>query len=149
GGVVRQQLNQIGFHFLAGELFLTWPDFLLGLNGASNGTGFSNILASIDLPGQFDRAFRVWEANLYAQDDIKLTPHLTLNLGLRYDHLGDIADAKGRNGSFDFTLANPNPPVGGTLAGTIVPSNFSGTIPPGVTQIDNEFGIKGEGQNTW
>lgn len=149
GGLVREQNNQVGFHFLAGQLYLSWPDFLLGLDGAHSGTGLSNILASIDLPGLFDRASRVWEANTYAEDDINVTSRLTLNLGLRYDRLGDIADAKGRNGSFDFALANPNPPAGGTLAGTIVPSNFSGTIPPGVTQIGNEFGIQGDGQNTW
>jgi hypothetical protein len=149
GGIVRQQLNQVGFHFLAGELFLTWPDFLLGLDGAHTGTGLSNILGSIDLPGQFDRGYRVLEANIYAQDDLKLTSRLTVNLGLRYDRLGDLADVKGRNSSFDFSMANPNPPAGGTLQGTIVPSNFSGTIPTGVTQIGNEFGIKGDGQNTW
>jgi hypothetical protein len=149
GGIVRQQLNNVGFHFLAGELFASWPDFILGLDGAHTGTGLSNVLASVDLPGQFDRAYRVLEANVYAQDDIKLTPRLTVNLGLRYDRLGDLGDAKGRNSSFDFSMANPNPPVTGTLQGTIVPSNFSGTIPAGVTQIDNEFGIKGDGQNTW
>ena len=149
GGVTREQLNQVGFHFLAGELFLSWPDFLLGLDGAHSGTGLSNILGSIDLPGQFDRGYRVWEANTYAQDDIKISSRLTVNLGLRYDRLGDLGDIKGRNSSFDFSMANPNPPAGGTLQGTVVPSNFSGTIPPGVTQINNEFGIKGDGQNTW
>jgi len=149
GGIVREQLNLVGFHFLAGELFLSWPDFLLGLDGAHTGTGLSNIFGSIDLPGEFDRGYRVLEANIYAQDDLKLTPRLTVNLGLRYDRLGDLGDVKGRNSSFDFSMANPNPPAGGTLQGTIVPSNFSGTIPPGVTQIGNEFGIKGDGQNTW
>jgi hypothetical protein len=151
GGVIREQLNQVGFHFLAGELFLSWPDFLLGLDGAHSGTGLSNLFGSIDLPGLFDRGYRVLEANTYAQDDIKLTSRLTVNLGLRYDRLGDLGDIKGRNSSFDFSKANPNPPPGplGTLQGTVVPSNFSGTIPAGVTQIDNEFGIKGNGQNTW
>jgi hypothetical protein len=151
GGIAREQLNNVGFHYVGGQIYLSWPDFLLGLNGPSNGTGvISNVFASIDLPGTFDRAYRVWEANGYAQDDIKLTPRLTVNLGLRYDRLGDLADSKGRNASFDASKADRNPPAGGTLAGTTVPSNYSGgPIPPGVTQLGNAYGMNGDGQNTW
>ena len=151
GGVSRGEDNQVGFHYLAGEAILSWPDFLLGLSGPQNGTGaFSNIFASLDVQGLFDRAYRVTEANGYAQDDIKLTNRLTLNLGLRYDRIGDLADAKGRDASFDSSLANRNPPAAGTLAGTTVPANYSGgAIPPGVKQLDNNYGINGVGQNTW
>jgi len=163
GGIAREQLNNIGFHYVGGEIFLSWPDFLLGLNGTDNGTGpfltlvtgqpnpgISNLFGSIDLPGVFDRAYRVWEANGYAQDDIKLTRRLTINVGLRYDRLGDLSDTKGRNASFDASLADKNPPIGGTLAGTTLPSNYSGgAIPAGVTQLKNAFGMNGDGQNTW
>jgi len=151
GGIAREQLNNVGFHYVGGEIYLSWADFLLGLDGPSNGTGvISNIFGSIDLPGVFDRAYRVWEGNAYVQDDIKVTSRLTLNLGLRYDRLGDLGDAKGRNSSFDASLALKDPPAGGTLAGTTVPSNYSGgPIPPGVTQLDNDFGMNGDGQNTW
>jgi len=163
GGIAREQLNNIGFHYVGGEIFLSWPDFLLGLNGTDNGTGpfltlvtgqpnpgISNLFGSIDLPGVFDRAYRVWEANGYAQDDIKLTHRLTINVGLRYDRLGDLADIKGRNASFDSSLADKNPPIGGTLAGTTLPSNYSGgAIPAGATQLNNAFGMDGDGQNTW
>ena len=158
GGVSREQLNQVGFHYIGAELFLSWADFLLGLDANGNGTApfalfglnTSNIIASVDLPGLFDRAWRVWEINGYAQDDIKVTSRLTLNLGFRYDHPGDIADALGRNAAFDVNLADPNPPAGGALAGYLVSSNYSGgTIPPGVKQVGNEFGGYGKDQNTW
>jgi hypothetical protein len=157
GGVTREQLNEVGFHYLAGELFLSWPDFLLGLDAQDNGTapfapiGYntSNIIASIDVPGLFDRAWRVWEPNAYVQDDFKVTKRLTLNLGLRYEHLGDLADALGRNASFDVNLADPNPPVTGSYAGYLVSSNYSGPLPPGVTKVGNEFGGYGDKQNTW
>jgi len=163
GGIAREQLNNVGFHYVGGEIYLSWADFLLGLNGTDNGTGpfltaltgqpnpgISNIYGSIDLPGVFDRAYRVWEGNAYVQDEFKITSRLTLNLGFRYDRLGDLADSKGRNSSFDASLAERNPPAGGTLAGTTVPSNYSGgAIPDGVTKLDNDFGMNGDGQNTW
>ncbi len=155
-GLSREQNNQIGFHYLAGEAFLTWSDFLIGLpagSAASGGngspTGFSNMIASLDLLGLFDRAYRDWEVWSYAQDDFKVTKNLTVNLGLRYDHIGDFGDALGRNSGFDVSKADPNPPAAGTLAGTTVPNNFSGTVPAGVTKLGNDFGLNGDGQNTW
>src|SRR6266568_2621080 len=157
-GTTREQLNEVGFHYIAGALYLSWADFLLGLDANGNGTApfapfglaTSNVIASLDLPGFFDRAWRVWETNAYVQDDFKVTSRLTLNLGFRYDRIGDIADALGRNASFDTRLANPNPPAGGTLAGYLVSSNYSGgAIPAGVTQVGNEFGGYGNKQNTW
>ena len=155
-GLSREQNNQIGFHYLAGEAFLTWSDFLIGLpagpaasGGNGSPTGFSNMIASLDLLGLFDRAYRDWEVWSYAQDDFKVTKRLTVNLGLRYDHIGDFGDALGRNSGFDVSKANPNPPAGGTIAGTTVPNNFPGTVPVGAIKLGNDFGLNGDGQNTW
>jgi hypothetical protein len=128
--------------------FLSWPDFLLGLDAASNGTNFSNVFASIDDFGLTYRAYRVWEGAGFAQDDYRITKSLTLNLGLRYERLGQFADNQGRNSSFDFSKADANPPPGGSLDGYIVASNFPGVLPTGVTRADNNFGNYGEGQNT-
>jgi hypothetical protein len=156
-GVTREQVNN-GYHNFAGEAFLSWPDFLLGLDAEGNGTApfaslglaGSNILFSLDAPGLFGRAYRAWETHTYVQDDFKVGPRLTLNLGFRFDRLGHISDALGRNGSLDPALLEPNPPASGTMAGFVVPSNYSGgAIPPGVTQSNNEFAFKGKGQNTW
>jgi len=72
-----------------------------------------------------------------------------LNLGFRYERLGDISDAGGRNTAFDIARANRNPPASGTLAGYTVPSNYTGQLPDGVVRLDNSVGIKGLGQNTW
>ena len=121
--------------------FLSWPDFLLGMSAAENGIGtFSNIFVSGDVFGLLNREYRVWEAALFAQDDYKITKALTLNIGLRYERLGQFGDTLGRNSSFDINKADPNPPPGGSLAGYIVASNYPGTPPPGVQRVGNTFG---------
>ncbi|HXQ34285.1 MAG TPA: TonB-dependent receptor, partial [Anaerolineales bacterium] len=129
--------------------FLSWPDFLLGLSAKDNGTGtFSNVFASIDDFGLFDRDFRVWEASLFSQDDYRIGKRLTVNFGLRYEWLGQFGDKLGRNSSFDASKANRNPPADGSVAGYIVASNFHGVPPPGVLRSSNTFANQGAGQNT-
>jgi hypothetical protein len=148
GGATYAQDDIANFQFLGGLIFPTFPDFLLGQSAAQNGTPFSNILGSIDLPGLLQRHYRTWDSNAFVQDNFKVTRNLTLNLGFRYERLGAVSDALGRNALFDPASADPNPPATGSLAGFIVPSNFKGTTPPGVVSSGNSIGIRGDGQNT-
>ena len=128
--------------------FLSWPDFLLGLDSSKNGTGTSsNVFASIDLFGLLDRQYRAWEGSLFAQDDYKLSDALTVNIGLRYERLGQFGDNLGRNSSFDITKADTNPPPAGSVDGYLVAMNFPGVVPPGVGQTNNTFANYGLGQN--
>jgi hypothetical protein len=128
--------------------FLSWPDFLLGLDGKSNGTGtFSNVSQSADAFGLLNREFRVWEGSGFVQDDYRIGRSLTVNLGVRYERLGLFSDELGRNSSFDVNKANAGPPPSGSLDGYIVASNFSAALPPGVIRVNNKFGNYGEGQN--
>ena len=148
GGVTRVHNDIDNFQFLGGLLFGTYSDALLGQSAAQNGTPFSNMFLSIDLPGELQRKFRTLDYNAYGQDDYKLTPHLTLNVGFRYDRVGDISDALGRTSNFDINRADPNPPASGSLNGFVVGSNFSGTLPAGVTRSPSLLAIAGNGQNT-
>jgi hypothetical protein len=152
GGITRSQLDLSGFHFFGGLLFLSWPDFLLGLPAGpvasgGNGSPLSNVFLSLDIPGFLDRQWRLTDGNVFVQDDIKVTPSFTLNLGFRYERLSNLGDELGRNSGFDFGLANRNPPAAGTVEGYVVSKNFPGTVPPGVKQLDNTYGILGENQN--
>ena len=130
--------------------FLSWPDFLLGLDGNSNGTGtFSNVFASSDIFGLLNREFRVWEGSGFVQDDYRIRPVVDPESGLRYERLGQFGDKLGRNSSFDVSKADASPPPSGSLDGYIVASNFPGALPPGVVRANNTFANYGEGQNTF
>jgi hypothetical protein len=127
--------------------FLSWPDFLLGLDASGNTGRFSNVYASSDIFGFLSRDFRVWESSAFVQDDYRIRRSLTLNLGARYERLGQYGDTLGRNSSFDVNQADASPPPTGSLDGYIVASNFPGVLPPGVVRANNTFGNYGDGQN--
>jgi hypothetical protein len=128
--------------------FLSWPDFLLGMDGNDNGTGaFSNVSSSNDVFGLLSREFRAWEGSAFVQDDYRIIRSFTLNIGLRYERIGQFGDQLGRNSSFDVNNADSSPPPSGSLDGYIVASNFPAAIAPGVIRAHNTFGTYGEGQD--
>jgi len=151
GGVTRPQDNLVSFQYIGGMVFATVPDFLLGQAAAPNfPIPLGNVYESLDLPMDASRKWQVWDANAYFQDDYKVNSRLTLNLGLRYERLGDVSDALGRTANFDQYTADPNPPPSGSYQGLIVNSNYNGpALPTGVLKGDNKLGIAGDGQNTF
>jgi hypothetical protein len=147
GDIERYQLNESGYNSPVVIDFLSFPDFLLGMSGTQNQSGLSNIYQSTDLPGLTDRAIRMTNGAAYAQDDIKMTPKFTLNVGLRYERISQAGDKNGRIAGFNIAQAEPNPPAGGSIDGYVVASNFTGTLPAGVTRASNQFATQGLGQN--
>lgn len=128
--------------------FLSWPDFLLGMNATQNGTNlFSNVFESVDDYGLLNRQYRAWEGSAYGQDSYQFSDRLMLSFGLRYERLGQFSDQLGRNSSFDINKADPNPPAQGSTAGYIVGSNFAGASPTGVIRAGNTFANNAAGQN--
>ncbi|MGH9846396.1 MAG: TonB-dependent receptor domain-containing protein [Blastocatellia bacterium] len=147
GGITRSEVNIPSFRSNATITFNTFADFLLGLSAAQNGSSASNIAGTSYAPGLRERAWRVREGFAYLQDDFKVTRRLTLNLGLRYERIGHFAEAHGLDANFNFALANPNPPATGSFEGFVVPSNFPGAVPAGVTRLDGDLSINGNGRN--
>jgi hypothetical protein len=113
----------------------TLDDFLLGQSAAQNGSpqGLSNVTNSTAGGGFFRRNERYTDFSTFAQDDIKLTSHLTVNAGLRYEIFGAPTEINGRLANFDADIATTGPiPASGTFNGFTLPSNFQGAVPAGV-----------------
>jgi len=118
--------------------FLSFPDFLLGMSAAQNGSQFSNISSAAGETGLTDRHPRYKSFSSFAQDDIKLTSRLTINAGIRWEYFGPPSDTEGRQPNFDPSLALAEPPATGTLTGLTVPSNYPGPLAAGVTKLPGE-----------
>jgi hypothetical protein len=71
-------------------------------------------------------SFQTWSHASYIQDDFKLTPRLTLNLGVRYDLRSTPAERWNRHSNFDPYAINPGTNMAGVLtyAGVSAPHNF-------------------------
>ena len=150
GGFAFGRDNMEKFNY-EGYIFpLTWADFLIGQSYAAFGVPYSNIYESFEGLGDHARDWRYKNINAFIQDNYALTKRLTLNLGLRYDHIGDLGEARGMAGNVDVANLNPNPPASGSDNGYLVASNYHGpAIPAGVEQGKNTFGFNGQGQDTW
>ncbi len=65
-------------------------------------------------PATSERGFRIWEGAPYVQETFKITQHFTLDVGLRYEYLGRLTEAKGYL-SNAFLAPNGTPSVGSSL----------------------------------
>jgi hypothetical protein len=121
GAVILRRWAVIGNVNSYGEIgFPTFNDFLTGSN-------FLSVISS----GLTNVDFRTTDYNVFVQDDWKLSPKLTLNLGLRYELDLPGYETQGRMSSFDLSLYRPRmevadgAPVGPPIAGFVLPGNVA------------------------
>ncbi|HXR15746.1 MAG TPA: TonB-dependent receptor [Terriglobales bacterium] len=116
--------------------FNDFADFLTGTLGTDHSDGLL-------LDGETNRHFRSKQVGLYAQDDFKLTPSLTINLGLRWDWDGPLYEVNGlmtnfypQDYGYDLSTDTFNPVNGTPGIGIVVPA------------INKTFGTKGVSPST-
>ncbi len=112
--------------------FHNFADFLTGTLGSDRSSGqFLN--------GETNRHFRSRSAGLFAQDDWKVKPNLTINAGIRWDWDGPLYETNGLLTNFypsDYkydlasdsfgTLSNGEPGIGLVVAGNNKAFGFKG-----------------------
>jgi hypothetical protein len=145
GSFSPTQVQRTDVYLKRGSItFNSFPDFLLGMSGAENGTPFSNVASAGSDNGMERRHPRMRDFALFVQDDVRVNQQLALNLGLRYQFNSNEWDSDGRHGLYDRRLAvaaipltATSLPPEGTLAGIAIPSNAwrVPVPPPGVVKL--------------
>jgi hypothetical protein len=113
--------------------FQTFNDFLIGLSASDNlsPSGRSNIQSiqaseGVGSRGEVQYRYRSLAGAGFVQDDVKVGPRLSLNVGLRWEYIGPAVDTFGTIGNAWPSLLRQAaiPPLTGTLAGNTVAANY-------------------------
>src|SRR5688500_9675 len=99
-------------------------------NPLSTGNGYANMLLGVfttytELTSRVDRDVRHWQNDFYIQDNWRMTPRLTVDLGLRVQHSGSVFETNNVNSGFftDLWQRSAAPRVYRLACTTGVPGN--------------------------
>ena len=102
GGVIRRQLNY--YQVSNGLGTFTWSSNTAGAPPNSLGNFLLGVPTTITRQLQlYYQYFRTWEPHMWVQDDWHATRKLTLNLGLRWDHIGQLTSAVGQRSNYQIS----------------------------------------------
>jgi hypothetical protein len=106
--LIRRQLNENTEGTYPVGNFLVGFDSLFGIGIPNN--PMADLLYGVALEGQRQNTLvpsypRFWEIGEFVQDDWRLTPKITLNVGARYDVFTPEADAQNRLANLDLTTS--------------------------------------------
>jgi hypothetical protein len=128
-----------------GLVFLSMPDFLLGLpagpvSAGGNGTALSNVYQTNSNATVPHGDLRSSAAHFFAVDDWKISATLTLNVGIRLEANGQKSEAHGQLVNFNPEFYVP-PPRGGfttpSTSGFVLPENYEGPAPEGFPRANS------------
>ncbi len=138
-GIKRQTVftnPQGSFNFSGTHTGDPAADYMLGLNSSYS-------QASSEREG----AFHYRQGEVYFQDDWKIMPRLTLNLGLRWVYFSNDSVSGSQVTSFDPTVFDPTQAPAVTPTGAFVLNNSNQPLTPGGTPANLLNGLTFAGKN--
>ena len=124
-----------------------YPDTTGGYGTVASGAPYADFLLG-QVYGWYvydyeETGARMWNLAGFVQDDYKLLPNLTLNLGMRYQFQSGWGEEHDRFGSFDPTLVNTGQYVKPGTLGAMIYGGQDGrdTIEDGVNEWDPRLGL--------
>ena len=136
------------------------PRGQFGFNGQYSGSSLSDMLLGMPSRANISTVIGLYNRQhvpaLFVQDDWKVTHHLTLNLGVRYDYFSPTVEANNRQSNFDYatgTLITAGSSGASRGLVTVDKANFSPRVgfawsptTSGNTVIRGAYGIFFSGQ---
>ncbi|MGD0734536.1 MAG: TonB-dependent receptor [Terracidiphilus sp.] len=93
--------------------YTSWGDVSSGaftFDGSSTNVAYADfLLGDVQTWNVYDyveTGARMWNLGAFVQDDYKILPHLTVNVGFRYQYQGGWGEMENRWGTFSPTVAN-------------------------------------------
>ncbi|MGC4051194.1 MAG: TonB-dependent receptor [Paludibaculum sp.] len=109
GDVRRRQISVFQSAYARGQ-FNFDSNLTNDPSGATSGSGNSVASFLLGYPASTQRqkflvypGWRTWETDLYVQDDWRITRHLTLNMGLRWDYFPPMTEVANRIANVDLS----------------------------------------------